>query len=410
MNQINGYPPQRSISFLPLLLIGLSFVGGYFFHQYQVSGEIFSNPIDLIQSSSNQAKEPAGFDKFWQVWDLIQKRYLDSKSITEKSMVDGAISGLVASLGDPYTSYFTTEENTNFKDGLEGLYEGIGAQLGFKDNQLAIIAPMDDTPALKAGIRAGDFIVAVDDESTTGWSVEQAVNKIRGKAGTTVTLTIVRGSFEPIKISIERQQIQIPAVRLTWRDGNIAQIRVLRFGSDTNAEWDKVVGEIASKNATGIVLDVRNNPGGLLDAAIHLGSEFFDSGVIVKRQSVDETIELDVDHRCRFCSIKTVVLINEGSASASEILAGALQARGRAKLIGVTSFGKGTVQEAVDLSEGAAVHITTAKWLLPIDQNIHKVGLTPDYEVKIDDTMVTGPYDDSVIDPQLQKALEVIRQ
>ncbi len=410
MNQINGYPPRRSISFLPLVLIGLSFVGGFLFHQYQVSGEIFGNPVNLIQSTNNQSKEPEGFSKFWQVWDLIEKRYLDSDSITEKTMIDGAISGLVSSLGDPYTSYFTTEENTNFKDGLEGLYEGIGAQLGFKDNQLAIIAPMDDSPALKAGIRAGDFIVAVDDESSTGWSVEQAVNKIRGKAGTTVTLTIVRGMTEPVKISIERQQIQIPAVRLTWRDGNVAQIRVLRFGSDTNAEWDKVVGEIVNQKATGIILDVRNNPGGLLDAAIHLGSEFFDSGVIVKRQTVDETIELNVDHRCRLCAVKTVVLINEGSASASEILAGALQARGRAKLIGVTSFGKGTVQEAVDLSEGAAVHITTAKWLLPNDQNIHKAGLTPDYEVKIDDTMVTGPYDDNLIDPQLQKALEVISQ
>lgn len=394
-----------------LFVAVIMFLLGYGINQWQLlpfQGKTFNRVIfDSSSLNNNSSEVKLDLDNFQRVLDLISENYLATEAIDPERLVDGAIKGMVSALGDPYTSYYSEEDNTSFKDDLEGLYEGIGAQLGFRDEQIVIIAPLNGSPAEQAGILAGDAILAVDDQSVAGWGLEATVAAIRGAAGSSVKVTLSRGDGEPFDLEIQRAQIRIQAVRLTWLEGDIAHVRVLRFGSDTNSEWDKVVKEIKSRNAAGVVLDVRNNPGGLLDSAIYLVSEFFNDGVVVKRESKSETIDYRVDHKCRLCELPVVALINGGSASASEILAGALQARGRAQLVGEKSFGKGTVQEAIDLSGGAAVHITTARWLLPNGSNIHGVGLIPDIEVLVDKD--TSPFGDET-DAQLQKAVEIITQ
>lgn len=401
---------------------GIVFMGAGFlirdFVPHDVVPSIVTNlPFVIVNQERQRVDKTVDMNLFWEALDLIQNNYLDAGKISGSDLVNGAIAGMVQAVGDPYTSFFTPEENVGFKDSLEGLYDGIGAQLGFKNEQLAIIAPLDSSPAQMAGIRSGDYILAVDGESTVGWSVQQAVQKIRGEAGSSVGLTLVRTSksVEPFELTVERKTIQIPAVRLGWikdENGNetsVAHVRVLRFGSDTVEVWNQAVGELRLSGARAIVLDVRNNPGGFLNAAIYLGSEFFTDGVVVKRQTKENVEEYTVDHACQLCDMPVVVLIDEGSASASEILAGALQARGRAQLVGVTSFGKGTVQEAIELDGGAGIHITTARWLLPNDQNIHGQGLTPNVEVISD--AVTGPYTDSDSreDAQLKSAFDLVK-
>ena len=347
--------------------------------------------------------------KFWQVLKMLEENYLNPTDIDPQEVVDGAISGMIDSLEDPYTAYYNREENQGFKEGLEGLYEGIGAQLGFKGDQVVIVAPLEDTPAERAGVKAGDFILAVDGDSTLGWSLPKTVDRIRGEANTEVVLTLMRGEGEPFDVPITRQTIRIPAVKLSWKDGNYAYVRILRFGSDTNQEWDQIVSELKMSGVQGIVLDVRNNPGGLLNSAIYLASDFFNNGVIVQRESNYDTTQFRVDHQCRLCDVPVVGLINEGSASASEILLGAIQSRARGEIVGTTSFGKGTVQEVMELNGGSAVHITTAKWLLPNGENIHDVGLTPDYVIEIEDEDVAGPFEEDTSDSQLDKALELLK-
>jgi carboxyl-terminal processing protease len=400
--------PKQGVSLVVVfVLVLVSFAGGYLAKQTADQSSKNLNSISYEVDNKEVPEDVIALDmsKFWRVLELIGENSIYAKDTSPEILVEGAISGLVGSLGDPYTSYYTQEANQDFQEGLEGVYEGIGAQLGFKDERLAIIAPMEESPAQRAGVKAGDFIVAVDGVTTSGWSVPEAVDVIRGQAGTEVVLTLARDD-EVFEVSINRAQIQIPAVRLTWLDDDIAHVRVLRFGSDTAAEWDSAVNEMVMAGVKGIVLDVRNNPGGLLDKAIYLASEFFPSGVVVKRETNTSVSSFEVDHRCRLCEVPVVGLINEGSASASEILVGALQSRGRAELVGEKSFGKGTVQEAIDLSNGTAIHITTARWLLPNDQNIHDNGLEPDYAVE--ETVESGPFDDSGEDAQLQKAIELL--
>ncbi|NCS32509.1 S41 family peptidase [bacterium] len=416
INTSTIHAKRKLFSIVLLVAVG-AFALGYI--AKEPSG-VLGNGVSTIFTPINNVgskNENLDMKPFWDVLDLLESRYLDANNISGQDIVDGAIRGMVQAAGDPYTSYYSPEENISFKDSLEGLYEGIGAQLGYKDDQLVIISPLDESPAQKAGVKAADYIIGVDGESTAGWTIEKAVQRIRGEAGSSVTLSLVRlgNSFDPFDVEIERSTIQLPAVRLSWvkdeegNETNVAHIRVLRFGSDTVSTWDEVVRDAKFSGAKSIILDVRNNPGGLLSAAIYLGSDFFSDGVVVKRESRTDVEEFTVDHTCKLCDIPVVVLINEGSASASEILAGALQARGRAELVGVGSFGKGTVQEAVELEGGAGVHITVARWLLPNDQNIHGEGLTPDYVVETEDQ--TGPYSDSenVNDLQLLKAYELLK-
>jgi len=384
--------------FLGLTFLGLAFGVGFW------SSERLSP-----QSAQPQLGENLDLELFWEALALIDQHYLDRDQIEEKDLLYGAIAGAVEALDDPYTAFFTPEENEQFHDDLEGKYEGIGAQLGFRDEQLVVVAPLEGSPAALAGVRPGDAILAVDGESTTGWSLAKAVSEIRGDAGTSVQLLL-----PDQEVTVTRGEITVPAVRLTWIDnpddgveGKIAHLRVIRFGSDTIKEWDRLVREVIGQSVDGVVLDVRNNPGGFFNAAVYLASEFFADGVVVKKATNSDVQEFKIDHRCRLCNLPMVVLVNEGSASASEILAGAIQRRGRGELVGETTFGKGTVQESIELDENAALHITNAEWRLPDDTNITEQGLTPDIEVETE--VSSGPFGNDDEDAQLQKAVEHLR-
>ncbi|MBI2326517.1 S41 family peptidase [Candidatus Collierbacteria bacterium] len=356
--------------------------------------------------------QKADLTLFWDVWSKLEKNYLDKKVLDPKKMMYGAISGMTAALDDPYTSFFPPTENKRSKEDLSGEFSGVGIQLGFVDKTLAVMAPLPGNPAERAGIKAGDLILHIKDEAnnidkdTNGINLIDAVNYIRGKKGTTVILTIYHDKdAKPKEISLVRDTINVPSVEISWvgKDGKIAQIKVNRFGDKTLEEWDKAVSEFLTKKGTGVILDLRNNPGGYLQRAIDLGSEFIADGTIVQQQGVDKTENFGVDRPGRLIGVPLVVMVNKGSASAAEILSGALKERLGVKLVGEKTFGKGTVQEVEDLPGGAGIHITIAKWNLPSGKNIHKEGIEPDVVVEY------LPNDkDPKADNQLDKAIETL--
>ncbi len=342
----------------------------------------------------------------------IKKDYLKPDDLDAKKLMYGAAEGMTAALGDPYTAFFPPTENQRSKEDLKGEFGGVGIQLGFVEKTLAVMSPIKDSPAMRAGLRAGDLILKIVDEKkkvdkdTSGINIEEAVNLIRGEKETEVKLTIFReGEKESREVALVRDTINVPSTELEWVDNNkIAVIRVNKFGEKTLPEWESFVREIINKKALGVILDLRNNPGGYLQRAVDLGSEFIADGVIVKQRDKNRTEVLSVDRSGKLIGMPLVVLINRGSASASEILAGALRERLGTKLVGEKSFGKGTVQEAQEIGDGSSLHVTIAEWLLPSGKNIHKEGLMPDVEVKF-------VYDEKnpKADNQLEKAIEVLK-
>ncbi len=363
-------------------------------------------------------KQDLDFSLFWEAWDTVEELYIDKEKIDPQKMYYGAIKGMVAALGDPYTFFLTPEENKESKKDLEGKFEGIGAQLGLKNNLIVVIAPLKNSPAEKAGLKAGDIILAVDGQSTEGWTLLKAVQNIRGKKGTPVELTILRGKTEK-KIKIIRDEINIPSIELSFekpQDFDIsntqrfAYLKLYQFGTNTNKEWDKAVEQIQSRwsnrEIKGLILDLRNNPGGYLNSSVYIAEEFLEKGrLIVKQEFVDkDPRSFTVRRKGRLLDIPLIVLINKGSASASEILAGALQDHKRALIIGEKSFGKGSVQKAVDLSGEAGIHVTVSKWVLPNGAWINGTGITPDIQVKIQ--IEEGNTITKQTDTQLKRAVE----
>ncbi|MBI4129994.1 S41 family peptidase [Candidatus Roizmanbacteria bacterium] len=347
------------------------------------------------------------FSLFWDVWRRLERDYIDKSKINYEQMVWGAIRGMTASLGDPYTVFLPPEQNKEASDDLNGEFEGIGAQLGMKDERIVVVAPLKGMPAETAGIRAGDLILKVDGAETYGWTVPEAVDKIRGEKGTAVVITILHeGEQETKDISIMRGTIQVPSVETEFRD-QVAILKLYQFGTHTNDEWEQQIDTIVGTCGTtcdGLILDLRNNPGGFLQGAVYVSSEFLKDGTVVVQEQANGTRETyTVDRRGRLLSIPMVVLVNKGSASASEIVAGALKARGRARIVGEKTFGKGSVQERQELPGGAGLHITTAKWLLPDDTWINGTGVFPDIEIADD-------IETADIDEQLERAIAVVKE
>src|SRR3989338_6230157 len=298
---------------------------------------------------------------------------------------------MVAAVGDPYTVFLPPEQQKSSKEELEGSFDGVGIQLGFdKDKRLVVIAPLDGTPAQKAGISAGDLILKIGSKSTFSMNLPEAVNLIRGPKGSEVTLTILtKGSQEPKEVKLTRETIVVKSVNLTIKQTtsgkDIAVIKLSRFGERTESEWTEVVSDLLAKSPDAIILDVRNNPGGFLDGAVFIDSEFLDGGdVVLQENNQKQRFPYKVNREGKLLKLPLVVLINKGSASASEIVAGALQDRKRAKLVGEKSFGKGTIQEEEDLPGGVGIHITTARWLTPNGRWVNEIeGLDPDIKVEM---------------------------
>ncbi len=395
---------------IAILLFGSGYKMGEF--KTQVANQNAA-PITLMgdgSSSNNKNAKDIDMSLFWETWNKLEEKYVDKKKLDSKKMFYGAIKGMVASVEDPYTFFLTPDENKQSKDDLGGRFEGIGAQLGLNENKIVVVAPLKQSPAEKAGLKAGDVIVKVDGQSTKGWTLVQAVSKIRGEKGTQVKLNIDRkGSIKDY--SITRDQINIPSIELSYQD-NAAVLKLNQFGEQTNNEWDKAVTDIEkkwkNKEIKGMVLDLRDNPGGFLESAVYIASEFIPQGkLVVKQESTiaSETKDYNVYRQGKLLDIPVTVLINQGSASASEIVSGALRDYKRAQLVGEKSFGKGSVQEALDLQNRAGLHVTVAKWILPKGDWINGKGIEPNVKVP---TPTAGVNDKTETDVQLEKAIEIL--
>ncbi|HEX8762479.1 MAG TPA: S41 family peptidase [Candidatus Saccharimonadales bacterium] len=342
-----------------------------------------------------------------QIYDLLRNNY-DGK-LDEAKLIDGLKAGLAKATGDPYTTYFNTEEAQKFEDQLQGAFTGIGAELGKDDNgSLMIVAPIEGSPASKAGIRSKDIIVSVDGASTVDMSIEEAIRRIRGPKDTEVTLRIVRNKSEDLSFKIVRDEIKIPSVKWEMVDSKIGKISISQFGMETYDLMLQAADELKDKGATKILLDLRDNPGGELNSSIDIASLWLPAGKTILQEKrggiVTKTHISKTEGDPVFKDMPTVVLINEGSASASEIVAGALHDNNVATLYGQKSYGKGSVQEIHKLPRGAEIKITVARWYTPAGQNIDKKGIKPDKEVKISDE----DYENKK-DPQKDAALEFLR-
>lgn len=397
------------LSFSVLALLALAFFGGY----ERGRGSLLSGndalSVDgaIILNGKSQDKE-VDFALFWKVWEILKDKFVDQSKLDAKQMLYGAIDGMLASTGDPYTTFFDPKEKQDFQEDMTGNFEGIGAEMAIKDEVLTIVSPLEGTPAERAGLLAGDRILKIDNETTADIDIEEAVRRIRGPKGTSVTLNIYHeGDEEPKDIVVPREIIHVKSIRFEMKEGNIAYIRINRFGDETADEFERSVRSAVSARAQGLVIDLRNDPGGLLTCAVDIASFLLPerSVVVIEENGKGERKELKTHAGDVFSKLPTSVIINGGSASASEILAGALREnRDNVRLVGKQSFGKGSVQELVSVTKDTAVKITVAKWLTPKGNQINKVGITPDEEVDLTREQVVNKED-----PQLQKAIEWVK-
>jgi len=335
-----------------------------------------------IKTSPNAGQ---GLDIVEEVWDIIFRDYVDQDRLDASTVSQAAIKGMVKALDDPYTSYLSAQAYQMSSSGLEGKFEGIGAYVGVKDEQIVIIAPIADSPAAKAGIRSGDIILGVNGRSAAEMSLEEAVLHIRGPKGTPVRLLVLhQGETEPEKIEIVRAEIKLSSVRFEMRE-DIAYININHFTERTNGELSPVLESITREGATGIILDLRSNPGGLLEAVVDVTSHFLREGIVLfVLDNQGKQTSLSVKHRSVTTDLPLVVLTDNYSASGSEVLAGALKDHARATIAGAKTYGKGSVNTLNQLSNGSGLYITTARWLTPKGRLIEGEGISPDYELELE--------------------------
>lgn len=409
---------------LPLVAIVLSFYVGQ--HIGKEKAEIAQN---VINKELGAMVTQVDFEPFWRAWQILDDKYVGSASTTDQEKVWGAIKGLAASTGDPYTVFFPPEETKMFESDISGTFEGVGMEIGIRDNVLTVVAPLKNSPAEKAGILAGDRIIKIADESTQDLGVDKAVKLIRGPKGTQIKITIFRdGSNETLEKTITRDVIDMPTIETEvkrdtktasgakdpsnttgLREDGVFVLRLFSFTANSPKLFKDALREFIDSGSNKLVLDLRGNPGGYLEAAWDIASWFLPAGKVVvsedagpdKPGRVYKSKGYDVFNNR---DLKMVVLVDGGSASASEILAGALQEHGVAKIVGTKTFGKGSVQELVKLTSDTSLKVTIAKWLTPEGHSISDKGITPDYNVKIEKEDV-----EKKLDPQMDKAIEVIK-
>ena len=356
------------------------------------------------QRSNSEANLPEDLDytSVEAVYDVLREKY--EGKLSEEQLLDGLKTGLANASGDPYTVYLNDKQAKAFEESLNGKFDGIGAEIAIKNSQLQVVAPLPNTPAEAAGLRAGDPIIAIDGKDTTGITLEEAVTKIRGKKGTKVVLTIVRDG-ESVEVPIVRDQIVVPNAESRILPGEIGVIELHTFGDDSSDQVKQIADDFAAQGVKGIILDLRNNSGGLLDSSVDVAGLWLDNQVVVEQRGSGKIDPLRSGPKGPLGGIPTVVLINNGSASASEIVAGALQDHGAAQIVGEQSFGKGSVQSLEQLGGGAQLKVTIARWYTPKGKNIDKGGIKPDVAVKL-----TNEDFEASRDPQLDAALEILRK
>lgn len=383
----------------PIVLIVLFagfFAGGFFVGKEKVVCKVC-------------AVENVDLSLFWDSYNKLQENFISPEKLDNQKIVYGAIEGMAKSLGDPYTDFFTPEQAKLFNSDLAGSFEGIGAVIGIKKNQLTIISPLEKSPAEIAGLKTGDSIVKINNKDAGDITTDEAVNLIRGPKGTIVTLTIFREGFLNVKdFKITRNTIKIDSVKWELKNNDVAYIKINQFDQPLSTDFKKTVMEITNSTAKKIILDLRNNPGGYLETAQEIAGWFLQRGLTVTIEDFGKNKEQTIyktQGSASLADYPIIVLINQGSASASEILAGALRDNRRVQLIGEKSFGKGSVQQVLNLQGGSFLKITIAKWLTPNGSSISEVGLSPDIKVDLTDADVLAKKD-----PQLDKALEIIKE
>lgn len=399
-----------------IAVLGGGFYGGYLYGRQEVTlpfqeestekQAAAGRVLNAQKSLPDHLSKDVDFDLFWDVWQRVKNDYI-TKDTADTELFYGALSGIVSALDDPYSVFLDPRMAKEFNESLSGSFDGIGAEIGMKNNQLVIIAPLPDMPAEKAGLRGGDKILAVNGESTTGMTIDEAVTKIRGKRGTEVTLTMYRdGEQKERDVTIIRGNIVIKSVRWEVKKDSIGYIRIVHFTQDTASDFRTAVNDLLAKNVRSLLLDMRNNPGGYLDAAVQIAGYWVDGEtVVVEQYDGERREEYKGRTRARLKDMPTIVLVNGGSASASEIVAGALQDYGKAKIYGEQTFGKGSVQDLQRLKDGSSLKLTIARWLTPKGRTIEKDGIAPDVVVEFTEE----DYKEKK-DPQLDKALEALKK
>lgn len=390
----------------PLIAVSLIafFLFGFYAGNHTQAKTAQSNSL----SDTEMATINADLAPFWKVWETINQKFPNADAVTTQQRIYGAINGLVGSLDDPYSVFFEPEEAKMFEEDISGNFSGVGMEVGKRDGELTVIAPLKDTPAERAGIKAGDRIIKIDDANALDMSVEKAVKLIRGESGTEVTITIFReGEDAPREIKIVRATINIPTLDTELRKDGIFVIRLYSFSANSANLFRNAIRDFTKTKSDKLLLDLRGNPGGYLNSSVDMASWFLESGKTVVIEDYGGEIAPKIYRSKGYDlfdeKLKFIILIDGGSASASEILAGAMQDYGIAKLVGDKSFGKGSVQEVTNVTADTIFKVTVAKWLTPNKNMIDGTGLTPDHVVpyKLTDR-------NAKIDPQMDKAIELL--
>lgn len=397
------------------VVLGTGFAGGVFFER---SNGAAGNPVKILLNKDLGQPDYVDFSLFWDSWNSLHNKYVDQNALDTQKLLYGAIQGMVDSVGDPYTVFFEPPQSKKFQEEISGSFGGIGIEIGKREGTLTIIAPIKDTPAYKAGLQAGDKIVKIDGKTTADLSIEEAVNLIRGKRGTPVILTVTSNGANAREVKIIRDTIKIPTVEWQMLESNgkkVAYLQLFTFNQNVDSEFKKAAQEILNSEAERLIIDLRNNPGGLLDSAVNIAGWFLDKDQIVTVEAFGNGSknEFKSSGNGSLEIYSTAIIINGGSASASEILAGALRDNKGIKLVGEKTFGKGSVQELQKFKDGSSLKITIAKWLTPSGTSISDKGIEPDIKLllpkeEIEKEKLDFKLGEPGKDPQLDKAIDLL--